>query len=163
MNQNPSTKKRKKAEMRNTPQSKQETRRISMRNIDEDSGMDTTNMDADGQRTGGDMKICMETNTSTSEQNEVANKTVGTTNAPPQDASVGVAGRRLEQTIRYREKGIATDYSGGGQEDSASLTGETTMAIDTTSPKRTEPNVSPRERTRSKTRASKPCGNEPLI
>jgi hypothetical protein len=59
--------------------------------------MDTTNMDAYGQRTGGDIQtICMETNTSTSQQNEEANKTVETANAPPQDASVGEAGRRLE-------------------------------------------------------------------
>jgi hypothetical protein len=137
MNQNPSTKKEKKAEVRNTPPSKQENPRISMRNIDENAGMDTTNMDVYGQRTGGDMQtICIETNTSTYEQNEEANKTMGTANAPPQDASVGEAGRRLEQTIRDREKGIATDYSGGGQEDPASLTGETTMATDTTSPKR---------------------------
>jgi hypothetical protein len=70
--------------MRNTPQSKQETLRISMRNIDEGAGMDTTNMDAYGQRNGGDMQtICMETNISQSEQNEEANKTVDTANAPP--------------------------------------------------------------------------------
>jgi hypothetical protein len=53
----------------------------------------------------------METNTSTSEQNEEVNKTMGTANAPPRYASEGEAGRRMEQTIRDREKGIAKDYS----------------------------------------------------
>jgi hypothetical protein len=150
MNQTPSTKKGEKmAEMKNTLQSKQETPRIIMSNVDEDAEMDTTNMDGYGQKTGGETQtICMETNTSTSEQNEEANTTLGTANASPQDASVGEAGKRMEQMIRDREKGIATDYSGGEQDDPAPLTGGATMATDTTSPKRTkklrtEHNVSP--------------------
>jgi hypothetical protein len=89
---------------------------VSTRNEDEDAEMNTTNTDGYGQeqRTcGGIQPVCMEMNKSTPEQNKEASKTMATRNAFPKDATLGDVGKRMEQSVRDRAKGIATADSGG--------------------------------------------------
>jgi hypothetical protein len=111
----------------------------------------------------------MEMNDSTPEQSKEASKTTATVNAFPKDATLRDVGKRKEQLVRDRAKGTATAHSGGRQDDPPPHVGGSTMSADTTSPKhtkklRTKRDVSlPRERARSKTRATKPWSDEPSI
>jgi len=112
-----------------------------MRNEDEDAGMDTTQADGYGQdkRTGGDTQpVCMETNGNTPVQNEENNKTMAKASAPPRGAIREETGKRIEQPMRDSEEGTATGHSGGGKEDPVPHTSGYTMTEETTSPKRTK-------------------------
>ena len=158
-----------KAEPMNTPQPNPETSMASARTEDEDAEMETQTQDRydhKQQTCGGTQPTSKKTNDNTLEQNTEARNTMAPADASQQDTYHVDIARRMEQPVNDRGKGDPTAYSGGRQDDLSPQVGGSMMSEGTTSPKRTkklrtERDVSlTRERTRSKTRATKPHSDE---
>jgi hypothetical protein len=125
--------------------------------------------DHEQQTRGGIQPVCMEMNYSTPERNREASNTTVPVDLYPQHTCHLDVTKWVEQSASDRGKGAPTANSRGRQDYPSPQVGGFMMSAGTASPKgtkklRSERDVSlPRERARSKTRATKPHSDMPSI